>query len=366
MSEKTNKLGLPYLMAAQAQKHVTHNEALRLLDSLIHISVKSRVVVSPPQNVSEGDAYLIPDTGATGVFSTQEGNLASFNDGEWFFTTPNIGLTAFIEDEEAYLVNMAAGFQSIGSNSGGGSSGSISPNAEIRLAGLAINAPNDDNNRLTVASDSVLFNHAQSMGGDGDMRQIINKGDAQNTAAQLFQSNFDGHAEIGLLGNNDFRIKTSSDGTNWIDAIVVKNGIATFPNRPAFHVSPSANQPFVLGDNDIQFGVAYLNIGGHFDLQNGAFIAPLAGIYQFNVNLRFESVPTSAWVRVFFKRNGDDEQFQLGQMLKGNSRSTNYETYCISTALYLNTGDTLSVGARINSLGGYVELQSSWTGAFIG
>ena len=32
MSDTTTHLGLPYLLAAQAQKHVTHNEALRLLE----------------------------------------------------------------------------------------------------------------------------------------------------------------------------------------------------------------------------------------------------------------------------------------------------------------------------------------------
>ena len=32
MSDTTTHLSLPYLLAAQAQKHVTVNEALRLLD----------------------------------------------------------------------------------------------------------------------------------------------------------------------------------------------------------------------------------------------------------------------------------------------------------------------------------------------
>ena len=31
--DSTPNLQLPYLMAAQAQKHVTHNEALRALDA---------------------------------------------------------------------------------------------------------------------------------------------------------------------------------------------------------------------------------------------------------------------------------------------------------------------------------------------
>lgn len=34
MSDATTHLLLPYILAAQAQKHVTHNEALRILDGL--------------------------------------------------------------------------------------------------------------------------------------------------------------------------------------------------------------------------------------------------------------------------------------------------------------------------------------------
>ena len=34
MSETSAILSLPYLMPAQAQKHVTHNEALRILDGV--------------------------------------------------------------------------------------------------------------------------------------------------------------------------------------------------------------------------------------------------------------------------------------------------------------------------------------------
>ena len=35
MSDTTTRLLLPYILAAQAQKHVTHNEALRRLDGLV-------------------------------------------------------------------------------------------------------------------------------------------------------------------------------------------------------------------------------------------------------------------------------------------------------------------------------------------
>jgi hypothetical protein len=35
MSDATTHLLLPYVLAAQAQKHITHNEALRILDGLV-------------------------------------------------------------------------------------------------------------------------------------------------------------------------------------------------------------------------------------------------------------------------------------------------------------------------------------------
>ena len=42
MSDTSTHLLLPYILAAQAQKHVTHNEALRLLDGLVQLSVLDR------------------------------------------------------------------------------------------------------------------------------------------------------------------------------------------------------------------------------------------------------------------------------------------------------------------------------------
>lgn len=48
-------LALPYLEAAQAQKHVTHNEALRALDAVVMLAVLDRDLASPPGSPSDGD-----------------------------------------------------------------------------------------------------------------------------------------------------------------------------------------------------------------------------------------------------------------------------------------------------------------------
>ena len=44
----TPRLVLPAIEAAQAQKHVTHNEALTLLDALTQLAVESRTLTTPP------------------------------------------------------------------------------------------------------------------------------------------------------------------------------------------------------------------------------------------------------------------------------------------------------------------------------
>ena len=48
MSDITTHLLLPYILASQAQKHVTHNEALRLLDAMVQLSVLDRDLAAPP------------------------------------------------------------------------------------------------------------------------------------------------------------------------------------------------------------------------------------------------------------------------------------------------------------------------------
>ncbi len=40
--DQTPNLKMPYILPSQVQKHVTHNEALRLLVAVVHLSVKSR------------------------------------------------------------------------------------------------------------------------------------------------------------------------------------------------------------------------------------------------------------------------------------------------------------------------------------
>ena len=76
------RLSLPYLLPNQAQKHVTVNEALRALDQMVQLSVKSQTTGVQPASPAEGDAYILP-AGASGAdwSSLTVGHVAAYQNG---------------------------------------------------------------------------------------------------------------------------------------------------------------------------------------------------------------------------------------------------------------------------------------------
>ncbi|MEZ5686595.1 MAG: DUF2793 domain-containing protein [Paracoccaceae bacterium] len=56
MSDLSTRLGLPYLQPSQAQKHVTHNEALQTLDILVQLVVEDFYANLPPEVPVEGQS----------------------------------------------------------------------------------------------------------------------------------------------------------------------------------------------------------------------------------------------------------------------------------------------------------------------
>ncbi len=101
MSSST-RLQLPYLAAAQAQKHVTLNESLLRLDAVTQLSAISATVTAQPATPADGTLYILP-TGKTGSAwgSMSDQALAYYRDGAWEQLTPKPGWRCFVEDQTA-------------------------------------------------------------------------------------------------------------------------------------------------------------------------------------------------------------------------------------------------------------------------
>jgi hypothetical protein len=74
MSDTSTHLLLLYLLAAEAQKHVPHNVALRLLDGLVQLALLDRDLTAPPGSPADGDRYIVA-SGATGDWDVSSGSL---------------------------------------------------------------------------------------------------------------------------------------------------------------------------------------------------------------------------------------------------------------------------------------------------
>jgi hypothetical protein len=92
------------LAAAQAQKHVTHNDALLRLDAIVQLSVRDRDLATPPAETSDGDRYIVAADGS-GAWSEWDDDVAAYIDGAWVRFTPRAGWTAYVEDEELRLIH---------------------------------------------------------------------------------------------------------------------------------------------------------------------------------------------------------------------------------------------------------------------
>jgi hypothetical protein len=103
MTDTTPRLGAPLLAAAQAQKHVTHNDALYQFDALIDLRLLGQFTNAPPSSPADGDAYLIGST-PTSVWTGQAGKIASCADGAWRFYPPFEGLRAYVVPASTFIV----------------------------------------------------------------------------------------------------------------------------------------------------------------------------------------------------------------------------------------------------------------------
>ncbi len=202
--DDTPNLALPYILAAQAQKHITHNEALKILDAVVQLSVLDRDLSSPPASPAEGSRYIVAAS-PTGAWSGHAKHIAAYQDATWTFYVPGEGWMTWISDENLAVVWNGTDWVAL--PTGGGTA---------QFSELGVNATSDATNKLAVASEAVLINHV------GAGTQVkLNKQAAANTASFLFQTAFSGRAEIGTTGDDSFHFKVSPDGTVWKDAIII-------------------------------------------------------------------------------------------------------------------------------------------------
>ncbi len=239
--DKTANLSLPYIMPSQAQKHVTHNESLGILDALVQLAVADRDLAAPPPTPAAGARYIVSSP-ATGAWAGREDQVAHFQDGGWTFLSPNEGYLAWVVDEGQLVSWADSSWTPIGE--------AITELQNLALLGIGTTA--DPTNPFAAKLNKALWTaKTAAEGGDGNLRYTLNKETAANVLSLLFQRGFSGRAEFGLIGDDDIRLKVSADGSSWHDALsvdrttgkVAASGVANSADVQTFTVSGTWTKP---------------------------------------------------------------------------------------------------------------------------
>ncbi len=298
MSDTLPNLNLPVMLPSQAQKHVTHNEALSILDALVQLSVLSDTTDTPPASPDEGARYLVP-IGGQSAWAGQDGRIAVFQQNAWVFHTPQTGWRCYVADKNALILFDGSDWREIG--------GSQLENLTALGIGMdTSSAP------FSATLNSALWTALYAAdGGTGSMSQTINRETTADDTGLIFQTGFMTRALAGLFGSDDLRFAVSQDGTSFFDGLVIDGatGIVSQPNLPRFSGATNydnygaADSWTKIAINDLAY-----NDQGTFNASSNVFTAPTDGLYHFGGHLLFK-IDSSALARMTIRmvKNGTDQ-----------------------------------------------------------
>ncbi|MBC6408268.1 MAG: DUF2793 domain-containing protein [Rhodobacteraceae bacterium] len=247
MAQDSPNLELPYIQPSQAQKHVTHNEAIRRLDALVHLAVLSATRANPLPAPQNGHRFILP-AAPKGVWANRAQHLAVFEENTWVFIMPKAGWVAWVADTGKSIVFDGTSWTRL--------------SLDLQnLDHLGIKTTADANHPLAVAATATLLTH----NGTGGHQLKLNKATSTDRAALLFQTNKSTRAEIGTTAADHLAVKIRSDGGNFRTALQVEpeSGRLSFPagvHLPDFGISPLVNTAYIeaLGTDLVPNGTGAL------------------------------------------------------------------------------------------------------------
>lgn len=344
MVDTSSSLSLPFIQPSQAQKHVTHNEALRILDAITQLAVVADDLASPPASPAEGARYLV-DTDGTDAWADRDGEIALFEDGNWRFFVPRAGWRAYVINRDTVVAFDGAEWADL-------DNGELD---EIVSLGLGMPAAADTPfaARLNAALWTAVY---QADGGTGDVLSTLNKENTADDAGLIFQQDFQTRAILGLLGSDNLRLATTPDGTNFRDGLVIDNttGSVEMPQLPRFKGVTNFDN-YVAADTWVKIAINDLayNDQGQFDASANTFSAPVTGTYLFGAVLTFK-IDSSLDARMGAQLVLNGTSPIAGSQTENTaSHVSERTTLSLQTLTTLSAGDTVELQGIMRGQAGY-------------
>ncbi len=219
----TVNLGLPCIECSQAQKHVTHNDALRILDTLVQLAVRDRDLTAPPCAPGEGECSIVKTARDSGAWAGHGNPIAAWQDGAWQFSVPQTGWLAFVVDEGTLLVWNGSAW------------GDFFFHRDVDPKSVSAWRRHHGGQHQSLKRQAQQHAvHRQDRGGRRRRQPALQaqQGErGQDASPSCCRITFPAAPRSGLTGDDDFHFKVSPDGTTWYEGIRIAaaTGKISFP-----------------------------------------------------------------------------------------------------------------------------------------
>ena len=181
----------------------------------------------------------------------------------------------------------------------------------------------------------------------------------------------------GIVRADTFRTNTIKSQDSDVTAMTIDaSGRVLKPNQIHFHVRPTTSISLTEGNDHqtIIMGTAVRNIGNAYSTTTGIFTAPIAGVYLFAANIRYDSAASGGYIRTMIINAGTgapdttpwNDYNDTFSAINGSGHSTNYETISCTAIMYCNANDKVYLQGGHNNDGDVTaHLESQYSGVLI-
>ncbi|NNM76642.1 DUF2793 domain-containing protein [Sphingomonas sp. ID1715] len=100
---------LPFIAAGQAQKELTHNEAVALIDVALHASAEGLGLNTPPLAPGLGQCWIV-GAAPTGEWTGQAQAIACWTESGWRFLAAREGMRVWLIDQQCWAERTGSGW----------------------------------------------------------------------------------------------------------------------------------------------------------------------------------------------------------------------------------------------------------------